>query len=61
MHNIPQIASIYQVSFRHSSSIGFIRAISGPNLAQFFGTTYLVLRTSLDLSRQKIGLNLVQK
>lgn len=50
------MASIKQVSFRHSSSIGFIRAISGPKLALFFGTTYLALRASLDLSRQKIGL-----
>ena len=36
MHDIHKIASIKQVSYRHSSSIGFIRAISGPKLAQFF-------------------------
>ena len=61
MHDIHKIASIKQVSYRHSSYIGFIRAISGAKLAQFFGTTYLALRASLDLSRQKIGLILVQK
>jgi len=44
------------VSFRHTSSIDYLGLFLALKLALFFGTTYLALRASLDLSRQKIGL-----